>query len=194
MKKVILASGSPRRRDLLTQAGIDFIVCPGQYEEVFTDEDPAQVVMKLAKGKAMEIAEQKLASEDDRIVLGADTVVVFDGHILGKPKDEADARKMLSMLSGKTHQVYTGVCFVTREKGQLTAHKMYEKTDVHMYEITEEQINWYIDTKEPLDKAGSYGIQGLGGVLVSGIAGDYNNVVGLPLAKVWQYLRKTEQE
>ena len=194
MHKVILASGSPRRKELLSQANIDFCVCPSAYEEQITDSIPSNVVMALAKGKAAWVADRILLPTDDRVVLGADTVVVYDGKILGKPKDMQDARRMLRMLSGHTHQVYTGVCMIRRVKGEQMVHTFFEKTDVHMYEITDAQIDAYIETKEPLDKAGSYGIQGLGGVFVSGISGDYNNVVGLPLAKVWQYLYTIAQE
>lgn len=188
MKKVVLASASPRRRELLAQAGIEYEVYPSQVEEHVTECMPEKLVMALAYQKAMDVAGSVLTCDDSRVVLGADTVVVYDHQILGKPKDEQDARRILRMLSGRTHHVYTGVCLVQNEHGVLKYHTFYEKTDVTMYEIEETQIDWYISTNEPFDKAGAYGIQGYGGVFISGICGDYNNVVGLPLAKVWQYL------
>ena len=188
MKKVVLASASPRRRELLDQAGISYEVCPSSVDEVVTTYEPGEAVMALASQKALDIAERVLQRDDARIVLGADTVVVFDGQILGKPKDEEDAARILKMLGGHTHQVYTGVCFVTNKNGHCIKECFYEKTDVTMYDINDAQIAWYISTAEPFDNAGAYGIQGYGSVFVASISGDYNNVVGLPLAKVWQYL------
>lgn len=188
MKKIVLASASPRRRELLSQAGIEYEVFPSQVEEHVTALHPEDVVMALATQKAMDVAEKVLSCDDERLVLGADTVVVCDHQILGKPKDAQDARRILHMLGGRTHQVYTGVCFVGNEAGTLKHHTFYEKTDVTMYDITDAQIDWYISTNEPFDKAGAYGIQGYGGVFISAIQGDYNSVVGLPLSEVWQYL------
>ena len=127
----------------------------------------------------------------DILVIGADTVVAYENQILGKPKDEEDARRMLSMLSGKTHSVYTGVTFVFIDKaGRTGEHCFYEKTDVSMYTLTEEEIDRYISSGDPMDKAGSYGIQGRFAIHIKGIHGDYNNVVGLPVARLYQELRK----
>jgi len=186
--KIILASASPRRRELLDQAGILYEVCPSDVDEKVTAEHPGEVVVSLARQKAMDVAARMLCTEDKRIVLGADTVVVYEHQILGKPSSEADAARMLRMLGGHTHQVYTGVCFVRMQDGKPVQDTFYEKTDVTMFDLTDEQIAWYVSTGEPSDKAGAYGIQGYGAVFIAGISGDYNNVVGLPLAKVWQYL------
>ncbi|SDB08237.1 septum formation protein [Pseudobutyrivibrio sp. YE44] len=179
--KVILASGSPRRRELLTQAGIEYIVDPADIEEVTSETLPAKVVEDLSRQKALAVAK----NHPGEIVVAADTVVAFDDKILGKPSDEEDAFNMLTALSGRTHQVYTGVTIVT-EDGKVNTFS--ECTDVEMYENSAESIKAYIESKEPMDKAGAYGIQGLGAILVKGIRGDYNNVVGLPLARVYREL------
>lgn len=155
MSQIILASASPRRKELLEQIGAE------------------------------------LVTPQDILVIGADTVVAYENQILGKPKDEEDARRMLSMLSGKTHSVYTGVTFVFIDKaGRTGEHCFYEKTDVSMYTLTEEEIDRYISSGDPMDKAGSYGIQGRFAIHIKGIHGDYNNVVGLPVARLYQELRK----
>lgn len=162
---------------------------PSHKEERMQENRPAQVVMGLAMDKAEDIFGQ--VGEDEKtdvLVIGADTIVALDNIILGKPKDEEDALKMLRFLQGKTHQVYTGVCMVTADEAQV----FYEKTDVTMYPADEEQLIEYIRTGEPMDKAGSYAIQGQGCVLVQEIHGDYNNVVGLPVAQIWQRLMKDE--
>ena len=179
--KIVLASGSPRRRELLTQAGIKYIVDPADIEEITNETEPAKVVEDLSRQKALAVAN----AHKGEVVLAADTVVAFNGIILGKPADEDDAYNMLTMLSGMTHQVYTGVTIVD-ESGK--AKTFSECTSVEMYENSPEAIRSYIASGEPMDKAGAYGIQGLGAVLVKGIAGDYNNVVGLPLAKVYRVL------
>ena len=189
MSKIILASASPRRRELLTQIGLKFEIMPSHKEERMQENRPAQVVMGLAMDKAEDIFGQ--VGEDEKtdvLVIGADTIVALDNIILGKPKDEEDALKMLRFLQGKTHQVYTGVCMVTADEAQV----FYEKTDVTMYPADEEQLIEYIRTGEPMDKAGSYAIQGQGCVLVQEIHGDYNNVVGRPVAQIWQRLMKDE--
>ena len=133
----------------------------------------------------------ELVTPQDILVIGADTVVAYENQILGKPKDEEDARRMLSMLSGKTNSVYTGVTFVFIDKaGRTGEHCFYEKTDVSMYTLTEDEIDRYISSGDPMDKAGSYGIQGRFAIHIKGIHGDYNNVVGLPVARLYQELRK----
>ncbi len=181
--RFILASASPRRRELLKQIGVTFEVMPAKGEEVITKEQPEQAVMELSRQKAEEIA---AGIQDEQVlVLGADTVVVYDGKILGKPKDEADARAMLSMLNGRTHSVFTGVTVIVMRNGKSEIHSFYEETKVTMYPMTDAQISYYIQTGEPMDKAGAYGIQGKGAVFIEKINGDYNNVVGLPVAKIF---------
>lgn len=181
--RFILASASPRRRELLKQIGVTFEVMPAKGEEVITKEQPEQAVMELSRQKAEEIA---AGIQDEQVlVLGADTVVVYDGKILGKPKDETDARAMLSMLNGRTHSVFTGVTVIVIRNGKSEIHSFYEETKVTMYPMTDAQILYYIQTGEPMDKAGAYGIQGKGAVFIEKINGDYNNVVGLPVAKIF---------
>ena len=200
MSQMILASASPRRKELLEQIGAEFVICPAQGEEVITETDPSAVVMELSRQKAEEVAygvliynEQHadLATPQDILVIGADTVVAYENQILGKPKDEEDARRMLTMLSGKTHSVYTGVTFVFIDKeGRTGEHCFFEKTDVCMYPLKEEEIDRYIQSGDPMDKAGSYGIQGRFAIHIKEIRGDYNNVVGLPVARLYQELQK----
>ena len=200
MSHMILASASPRRKELLEQIGAEFVICPAKGEEVITETDPSAVVMELSRQKAEEVAygvliynEQHadLATPQDILVIGADTVVAYENQILGKPKDEEDARRMLTMLSGKTHSVYTGVTFVFIDKeGRTGEHCFFEKTDVCMYPLKEEEIDRYIQSGDPMDKAGSYGIQGRFAIHIKEIRGDYNNVVGLPVARLYQELQK----
>ncbi len=200
MSQMILASASPRRKELLEQIGAEFVICPAKGEEVITETDPSAVVMELSRQKAEEVAygvliynEQHadLATPQDILVIGADTVVAYENQILGKPKDEEDARRMLTMLSGKTHSVYTGVTFVFIDKeGRTGEHCFFEKTDVCMYPLKEEEIERYIQSGDPMDKAGSYGIQGRFAIHIKEIRGDYNNVVGLPVARLYQELQK----
>ena len=176
MKHIILASGSPRRKEILELADLDFDVIPSNAEEITTKTAPHEVVMELASIKAKDIYEQ---SDKQNMVVGADTVVAYQGQILGKPSDKEDAKRMLSMLSGQTHEVYTGVCVIENGK----AKTFYEETKVTFYEISEGEIDHYIQTGEPMDKAGSYGIQGKAAVFIKGIEGDYYNVVGFPIAR-----------
>lgn len=189
MSRIVLASGSPRRKELLTQIGLKFDIMPSQIEEVLKGNSPEENVMGLAFDKADDIFKQLSENgEKDVCVIGADTVVSLDGVILGKPKDEKDALRMLRFLQGRTHQVYTGVCLMTEK----VTDTFYGKTDVTMYPASDEQLETYIASLEPMDKAGSYAIQGLGTILVQGIEGDYNNVVGLPVAKLWQKMYTNE--
>lgn len=190
MDKIILASQSPRRRELLTQIGLTYEVIPSTVKEVITETDPKLVVQELSRQKAEDVAGSVLRDREGILVIGADTVVSYRGHILGKPADEADAVRMLSMLQGKAHSVFTGVTLIRRgpeEEWQVT---FAEETRVHMYPMTEAEIRWYVGTGEPMDKAGAYGIQGLCARFVEKIEGDYNNVVGLPVGKIWQELKK----
>lgn len=185
MRTFILASASPRRRELLKQAGIPFEAIPARGEEHTTKEAPKDIVQELALKKAREIAEN---APKDAVILGADTVVAFDGKILGKPKDARDAEGMLAMLSGNTHSVFTGVAVIDKENNHTI--NFYEETKVTMYSMSQEEIKAYVKTGEPMDKAGAYGIQGKCAIHIEKIQGDYNNVVGLPIAAVYQRLKK----
>ena len=176
MKHIILASNSPRRKEILQLADLDFDVRPSNAEEITTKTIPYEVVMELASIKAKDVYEK---TDKQSMVIGADTVVVYQGKILGKPADEVDAKRTLMMLSGQTHEVYTGVCVI--EDGQIKT--FYEETKVTFYEISESEIDHYIKTGEPMDKAGAYGIQGKAAVFIKGIEGDYYNVVGFPIAR-----------
>ena len=183
MKHIILASASPRRKEILELADLKFDVMPSDAQEITTKTAPNEVVMELASIKAKDIYKK---SAKQSMVVGADTVVAYQGQILGKPADEADAKRMLTMLSGQTHEVYTGVCVI--EDGKTKT--FYEETKVTFYEISDEQIDRYIKTGEPMDKAGSYGIQGKAAVFIKGIEGDYYNVVGFPIARFLQEITK----
>lgn len=187
---LILASASPRRRELLEQIGLQFQIIPGDMDEKITSSIPTEIVMELAKGKAAEVL-ANLSEEEQKesLVIGADTIVVHDGCIMGKPKDEADAVCMLTELCGDVHQVYTGVAFLTQENGQRKAHTFYECTDVSVYPASKEEILAYVASGDPMDKAGAYGIQGQFAAFIKRIDGDYNNVVGLPVGRVYQELK-----
>jgi len=191
--KIILASASPRRKELLEQLGLTFLVFPAQGEEKQVGDTPSEIVMNLAKQKAGEIYEKMIEAkvgEQDSLVIGADTVVVKDGKVLGKPKNREDAFTMLKGLSGSIHEVYTGVSLWMREDGKKVQYSFYECTKVTMYPVTDEELNRYIDTVEPMDKAGAYGIQGKAAAFIKKIEGDYNNVVGLPIARIYQELKQ----
>ncbi|MEG0327026.1 MAG: Maf family protein [Erysipelothrix sp.] len=176
LKKLVLASQSPRRRELLTYLGLPFSVVSPTSEEVMDLDLPIDArIEKLAYDKAMSVDLQ-----DNTIVIGADTVVVIDGQVLGKPESEEDAISTLKQLSGRTHQVITGVSMRS-----VREHVTFSvKTDVKFYELSDEAIEAYVATREPLDKAGSYGIQGKGALLVESIVGDYYTVIGLPISRV----------
>ena len=225
--KIILASGSPRRKELLEQAGYRFIIEVSDADENIQAEFPGTLVEELSHRKAGAVAAyylrpaqncqpagalaggtaQTVASEnvpsaagetasDDAVTLiGADTVVVLDGKVLGKPDGEEGAVRMLRALSGRSHQVYTGVSLLLIRDGALTAEeKFHVCTDVTMREMTEEEIHRYVATGEPMDKAGAYGIQGKAAVFISGISGDYYNVVGLPICELTTRLRRLWKE
>jgi len=179
MRRLILASASPRRRELLTQAGFAFDVHPAHInEDPRANEDPISYVVRLAREKA-EVVHAQLR-DPESIVLGADTTVTFDGHILAKPEDSADAARMLGMLSGRTHRVITGVALVSNKNTEVAA----DVTGVQFLTLTDEEIADYISTGDPMDKAGAYGIQGRAAKWIPRIEGCYFNVVGLPLALV----------
>ena len=191
MSKIILASASPRRKELLAKAGISFTVIPAAGEEKRTSEDPGEAVQQLARDKAEWVAQSLAECEEGTLVIGSDTIVVFENRILGKPKDRRDAAETLEKLQGNTHQVYTGVTVLERKAGKWMEHTFFESTDVTFYPVSREEIQDYIATGEPMDKAGSYGIQGLFGIYVKGICGDYNNVVGLPVARLFHEMKKS---
>ena len=206
MDSIILASASPRRRELLSQIGIEYEVIPSKKEEAVTSTVPSEIVMELAKQKAEDIVMQ--SGQSGKLVLGADTIVALDGEVMGKPMDEKDAFSMISKLQNNTHQVYTGVSIsCLKEDSTVFSHVFYEETLVCVYPMSEAEIWEYIRTKsfsnnskvskwdanrEPYeceDKAGAYGIQGPFAAYIQEIRGDYNNVVGLPVGRVYQELK-----
>ena len=190
MEKIVLASGSPRRKDLLAKTGLKFSVVVSGGEEKADTSDPAETVEKLSLDKASAVADLLQAEKEPQLIIGADTVVACDGEILGKPSDKEDAFRMLWKLQGQTHQVYTGVTLLLKKKDTWQAHTFSEKTEVQFYPVSREELLAYIETGEPMDKAGSYGIQGGFGIYVKGICGDYNNVVGLPVGRLVYDLKK----
>ena len=180
---LVLASASPRRQELLRNAGIPFEVQPAHIpEDPLPGEQAKDCAERLASEKALAVAKQRPRD----IVLGADTVVVVDGQILGKPMDAADAARMLRLLSGREHQVITGVCMVANGQSSVAS----ETTTVTMSALTEKEIADYVATGEPMDKAGAYAIQGIASRWIPRIDGDYSNVVGLPVPLVWRMLRE----
>ena len=214
--RFILASGSPRRKELLDQIGINPEIIPSDIDEKVTGSVPEELVISLSKSKAMDIASKlqksertddislstgtpvssegisPAASHQDKItlILGADTVVSVDGHILGKPHSHEEAAEMIRSIQGRSHQVYTGVTIIARDSaGRDTINSFAVKTDVNVYPMTKEEITAYAESSEPMDKAGAYGIQGAFAKYIKGIEGDYNNVVGLPVAEVYQRIK-----
>jgi septum formation protein len=180
---LLLASASPRRAELLRAAGFQFDVQPAHADESIHDgETPEQYVRRVADAKARAVH----AKAEGRVVLAADTTVVIDGHILGKPVDEADASRMLRLLSGRCHQVLTAVTLAREERVQTRV----AVTDVEFAPLSEEEIAWYVASGEPVDKAGAYAVQGLASRFVSRVHGSYSNVVGLPVAIVYAMLRE----
>ncbi|NMP37275.1 MAG: septum formation inhibitor Maf [Clostridiales bacterium] len=180
--KLVLASQSPRRREILENAGVQFIIRPVDADETIPQgASPSQAVLLLSERKARAAAKESSA---DETVLAADTIVALDGKILGKPASPQEAQEMLRMLSGRTHAVYTGVCAMNAERSE----KFFCRTEVTFYELSEREISAYVNTSEPLDKAGAYGIQKLGALLVKEINGDYFNVVGLPVSQTVRML------
>ena len=208
--RLVLASASPRRRELLSQIGLEFTVMPSTKEENAKTTEAGALVQELSRQKAVDIweqlsggqgqnpdADQEQISEETQepnlngkrqpelLVIGADTVVCCEGKILGKPHSREAAAEMLTALQGRSHEVYTGVTLYS----QSETVTFFECTQVDFYPMTEVEISEYIDSKEPMDKAGAYGIQGLGARFVKGIRGDYNNVVGLPVGRLYQELK-----
>jgi len=208
---MILASGSPRRKDLLEQAGLEFEVIVSDVEEIVTKTNPDEVVLELSEQKCAAVANDFMQNVPSNLgnlidletggilVIGADTVVSLDNKILGKPEDAKDALKMLMNLSGRVHEVYTGVtCKVLKYNSftegmlEMDSFSFFVETKVNMYPFDEYEALDYIATGEPMDKAGAYGIQGIGERLVESINGDYNNVVGLPLSRLMKELAERE--
>ena len=185
--RIILASGSPRRRELLAKLNIDFEIITSDADETIDSDNPETIVETLSERKARAVFDT--ITDDNVLVIGADTIVYYDGEVLGKPEDEEDARGMLSMLSDRTHQVYTGVSIISRIKGEEKIKTFSDRTDVTFYEIDKFDLADYIKTGSPMDKAGAYGIQDDFAKHVKKIDGDYNNVVGLPLSKLYQELK-----
>lgn len=208
--RLVLASASPRRRELLSQIGLEFTVMPSTKEENAKTTEAGALVQELSRQKAVDIWEQlsggqgqnpdadqeQIAEETQEpnlngkqqpelLVVGADTVVCCEGKILGKPHSREAAAEMLTALQGRSHEVYTGVTLYSQSETVI----FFECTQVEFYPMTEVEISEYIDSKEPMDKAGAYGIQGLGARFVKGIRGDYNNVVGLPVGRLYQELK-----
>lgn len=191
-RQVILASGSPRRKELLEQMGLTFQILPSKKEEKQIGETPAQIVEGLSRQKAQDVAEQILLEE--ALVIGADTIVVCDGQIMGKPQSEEEACQMIGMLQGGTHQVYTGVTVAETERCADGENKIaYDTfsccTQVRVFPMNDKEIQSYVALGESMDKAGAYGIQGGFGMYVEGIEGDYNNVLGLPISALYQKIK-----
>jgi len=186
---LVLASSSPRRRQLLGYLGLEFEVMPSDFEEVVDESlTPAEVVVDLAIAKAQEIAARIVAStRGASVVLGADTVVVLDGRVIGKPASRQQAAEMLTQLSGRCHEVYTGVALVELPGGRVTSAHQVSK--VYMRTIAPGEIRAYVETGEPMDKAGAYALQGIGSVFVEKIEGCFTNIIGLPIPLVVQLLR-----
>jgi len=183
--RFILASSSPRRRELLGSIGVDFEVIPSNIpEERGEGETPEEYVARLSREKAHAIA----AKHPDRWIIAADTTVALDDLVLEKPIDPADAKRMLTTIAGKTHVVYTGVTLTRGNPHYIDTH--VATSEVRMLPLTGRDIDWYVTTGEPLDKAGAYAAQGVGGMFIDSIHGSYTNVVGLPLALLFQMLRK----
>jgi septum formation protein len=201
MHKIILASGSPRRREILEQVGLKFTVCTSDIEEIFTKEKPEEIVIELASIKVNDVANK---INESSIIIGSDTMVAVNGQVMGKPKDEEDAKNMIRKLQDNKHQVYTGVSVIIKEEALEQSNTSQEKnpiyinkyvnfvtkTDVWVNSMTEEQIAAYVETGEPYDKAGAYAIQGRFAIHINKIEGDYYNIVGFPIAKLYEVLLK----
>lgn len=204
--RIVLASKSPRRKQLLEQIGLEFEIWPSTVDETITKIKPEEVCVELSQQKALDVASgikiyakehEEITTPQDILVIGSDTIVAIkkndsskeEYEILGKPKDESDAKRMLLELSDNMHSVYTGVTFVFISKeGRVGEYSFFEKTDVYFYPVKDEEIDKYIEKGEPMDKAGAYGIQGEFARFVKKIDGDFYNVVGLPISRVWYEL------
>lgn len=192
MYQIVLASNSPRRKEILAQVGIEFEVCPSGVTEVMTKTLPYEVVQELSAQKAQDVADswQQNHPGKSAVIIGADTVVAAHNAILGKPKDREDAKQMITSLQGERHSVYTGVSIVVIEKSDKYSIQFYEETKVDVFPMSEKEIVSYLNCGEYKDKAGAYGIQGRFGAYIKGIEGDYYNVVGFPVARFIQKLKE----
>ena len=189
--EILLASASPRRKMLLEQIGIFPRIIPSGIEEKVTKTEPSEVVMELSSMKAEDIAYRYQEQTGEGIVIGADTVVAAEGRILGKPADEKEAVRMIAMLQGRGHQVYTGVTLIRIREGKVQEKRTFaEETEVFVYPMDEQEIAAYVKSGDPMDKAGAYGIQGAFAAYIKGIKGDYSNVVGLPVGRTYQEMKK----
>lgn len=183
--RIILASSSPRRADMLTNIGVGFETVPSDiHERLHPDEAPADYIIRLARAKVVAVARKV----ESGLVIGADTIVVLDGQILEKPEDEKDAEQMLRLLSDRWHAVMTGVALYDAATRREVAD--YEKTLVRFAQLSDREIEWYVKSGEPMDKAGGYAIQGLGGLFIEEIAGNYYNVVGLPIPLLYRLAKR----
>ncbi len=195
-KQIILGSASPRRRELLRQIGLEFTIITSECEEKVASTEPAEAVQELSLIKAQSVFDKlgngaySAMKGSEVLVMGADTIVVLEGEILGKPVSAENAISMLKHLQGKTHQVYTSVSFIWEEEGELRTHTFYEVTDVEVLPMTDQEITYYVSLNTCMDKAGAYGIQNEFACFVKGIRGDYNTVVGLPVSRVYQELKQ----
>lgn len=194
--EIILASASPRRKELLAQIGLEFQIVVSDVEEKITKTVPYQIVEELSCQKA-EAVLKSLPEDKEVLVIGADTIVACGQQILGKPADEGKAVEMLKLLQGSTHEVYTGVTLLYRGTGEniaaggkIRCKTFHEATKVHFYPMSEQEIAEYVATLDPMDKAGAYGIQGFCARYICGIEGDYNNVVGLPVGRLYQEVKE----
>lgn len=186
---LVLASASPRRKELIEHLHREVVIEVSDIEEVITKTEPSEVVCELAVQKAECVAKRV---QGNTTVIGADTVVACDGKILGKPQDRDDAIRMLTMLSGRKHSVYTGVALCRHVDDTLVTDSFYEETTVEFYPMSQQEIESYVDSGDPMDKAGAYGIQSGAAIFVKAIEGDYNTVVGLPVSAVYQRLKTFE--
>ena len=198
MENIILASQSPRRQEILSLGGYEYKVCVSSAEEQIPPEElenltPQELVERLARVKAEDVYRRNCNKNTEDTVIGADTVVAVDGRVLGKPRTEEEAYEMLSMLEGRTHDVFTGVCILWTNPdtpAEIQGNTFHCHTKVTFYPMTEEEINNYVATGDCMDKAGAYGIQSGAAKYIQGIEGDYLNVVGLPLSKIYHVLNE----
>lgn len=191
--KIVLASTSPRRKDLLTALGLTFQVQPSTIDEIMDpDLEPERLVLNLARQKTEDVFNSltRKPVTERLLVLGADTIVVLDGKFLGKPTDRADAIAMLKRLSGRAHEVYTGVSLIVKEEdGSTNESQSCERSTVYFRNLEDRELEAYVDTGEPMDKAGAYALQGIGAALIEKIEGSHTNIVGLPIPNVVSLLR-----
>lgn len=193
-RKIILASASPRRKELLAQVGFEFDIVTSNCEELTTKTKPSEVVEELSFLKAADVAKKLDKSENRLLIIGSDTVVALGDTIMGKPKDKEDAFRMLKSLQGREHSVITGVTMIfTEPDGKEKTIIFSKETKVWFYSMNDDEIRAYIDTNEPMDKAGAYAIQGLCAAYIERIEGDYNTVVGLPVAEICRVLREYKE-